>query len=166
MKIKNTGFTLIELLIVVLIIGILAAIALPRYQKAVKRSRLSEVVLNVKALEGALDRYLLENGGFPTMWNEDLRDVLDIQLAGGTITNNGNSSFKTKNWYYDVNCGSSGCDIVVQPVGGDDIVLRSTRLPGGNAFTRRCEDNGALLWGDPPSDWCKLAQAMGFPIAF
>ncbi|MGB1305694.1 pilin, partial [Pseudoalteromonas marina] len=52
---KQQGFTLIELMIVVAIIGILAAIALPQYQTYTKKARFSEVVLAASSAKGLVD---------------------------------------------------------------------------------------------------------------
>ena len=60
---KNSrAFTLIELLVVVLIIGILAAVALPQYQKAVRKSKATQVDVIINTATKAVDAYLLENG--------------------------------------------------------------------------------------------------------
>lgn len=53
------GFTLIELLVVVLIIGILATIALPQYQKSVAKARAVEIVTTFDALTKAMQLYAL-----------------------------------------------------------------------------------------------------------
>lgn len=59
---SNKGFTLLEMLVVVLIIGILAAIALPQYRKAVVKSKFAEVDLAVSAAKQNIRFYLDANG--------------------------------------------------------------------------------------------------------
>ena len=103
LQIKNQkAFTLIEMLVVVLIIGILAGIALPQYNQAVEKARLSEVLINVKAIEGAMDSYLLANG-FPSD-NVCLRDVGYIDLSGGEWLQDASCHYKKGNWFYTAAC--------------------------------------------------------------
>ena len=56
------GFALIELLVVVLIIGILAAVALPQYKKAVTKSRFAEAFTNLKSIAQAHQVCFMEKG--------------------------------------------------------------------------------------------------------
>src|SRR3569623_1165800 len=65
MKRAQQGFTLFELMIVVAIIGILAAVALPAYQDYTTRSKITEVNLQVDACKTAVTEYLQTNGSFP-----------------------------------------------------------------------------------------------------
>ena len=58
------GFTLIELMIVVAIIGILAAVAIPAFLDYMKRSKRSEAELNLNAIEKAQGREFAENSSF------------------------------------------------------------------------------------------------------
>ncbi len=74
---NKQAFTLIELLVVVLIIGILASVALPQYQKAVMKSRYSTLKNMTKTLADASQAYYLANNTYPTDFDE-----LAIDLGG------------------------------------------------------------------------------------
>ena len=64
-RVGGSAFTLIELLIVVAIIGILAAIAIPNFQNAQIRAKLTQVESNMKALRTATMAYSTDHGVFP-----------------------------------------------------------------------------------------------------
>ncbi|MGC9326818.1 MAG: prepilin-type N-terminal cleavage/methylation domain-containing protein [Candidatus Hinthialibacter sp.] len=59
------GFTLIELLIVVAIIGILAAIAVPNFLNAQTRAKIANAVSDMRALDTALEMYRMDKGHYP-----------------------------------------------------------------------------------------------------
>jgi type IV pilus assembly protein PilA len=65
MKQLQKGFTLIELMIVVAIIGILAAVALPAYQDYTIRAKMSEVILAMSACRTSITE-VYQSGGLPT----------------------------------------------------------------------------------------------------
>ncbi len=59
---SQKGFTLVEIMIVVVIIGLLAAMAIPAFQKVRTESQKKSVTNNIRQLTAAADQYFLENG--------------------------------------------------------------------------------------------------------
>src|SRR5471032_1036427 len=59
---SSKGFTLVEIMIVVVIIGLLAAMAIPAFQKVRQSSQDKAVLNNARQLAAAADQYFLENG--------------------------------------------------------------------------------------------------------
>jgi len=59
---SSKGFTLVEIMIVVVIIGLLAAMAIPAFQKVRASSQDKAVTNNLRQLSAAADQYFLENG--------------------------------------------------------------------------------------------------------
>ena len=99
---NKQAFTLIELLVVVLIIGVLAAVALPQYQKAVWKSRNTQLKQITASVAQAMEAYYMANGVWPG--NFDELDI-DLPLEAGsrvctmyTIANTADAVRKGKNF--------------------------------------------------------------------
>ena len=104
---KNRAFTLIELLVVVLIIGILAAIAVPKYQEAVEKSIMQEAIVNLKAIAQAQDVFYLQNGRYATNLETDKLDIsIPGEIKNNTQTGLSGNRIMTKYFIYAANTGA------------------------------------------------------------
>ena len=80
---NKNGFSLLELLVVILIIGILAAVALPQYQKAVAKSKSAQLKVLVSSIVKSVQEYYLVNNTYPTSFDE-----IDVDVDWEYTTNN------------------------------------------------------------------------------
>lgn len=84
MNVKNNrGFTLIELMMVVIIIGILAAIVVPKFTGQTEKARMAATKMEIRNIGMALDRYEMENGAFPTT-EQGLRALMEKPTSSPT----------------------------------------------------------------------------------
>lgn len=123
-KIKNIfhtkGFTLLELLVVVLIIGILAAIALPQYKLVVEKSRATDAITIMNSLQKATELYILQNG-YPDSTAELMgtgnmdnpyAGKLDIDVESILICDqDGGDKCRSKDFEYDNWCNKETCSV-------------------------------------------------------
>lgn len=82
----QAGFTLIEILVVVVILGILASIIVPKIMKRPEEARRTKAVMDIKAIETALNLYRLDNGVYPS--TEQGLEALVTQPTTGVVPKN------------------------------------------------------------------------------
>ncbi|HEZ5862835.1 TPA: pilin [Neisseria meningitidis] len=95
MNTLQKGFTLIELMIVIAIVGILAAVALPAYQDYTARAQVSEAILLAEGQKSAVTEYYLNHGEWPgnnssagVATSSEIKGkyVEKVEVANGVIT--------------------------------------------------------------------------------
>ena len=81
---KNKGFTLLEVIIVIIIIGVLASLALPRFLNTVEQSRAAEAFQSMSALRGSMERCNLQTSNTFVGCTLGTLDVADPSTAPNT----------------------------------------------------------------------------------
>src|ERR1700730_6283848 len=93
-RLRRTGFTLVEIMIVVAIIALLAAIAVPGFLRSRKRSQASRIINDLRLIDSAVDQYAIEASkktGDPvavTDWTNYLKKDTNLFASGKDILGN------------------------------------------------------------------------------
>jgi general secretion pathway protein G len=83
---RQAGFTLIELMVVIVILGVLAGLIIPRIMGRPDEARQAKAKIQMEALESALKLYKLDNGGYPTT-EQGLKALVEAPTVGNIPKN-------------------------------------------------------------------------------
>ncbi len=137
MKTSN-GFTLIELMIVIAIVGILAAIAMPAYQNYIARSQVTESIRLLLGARSVVETQVSETGQFPA-------SLADLTLLGVTTS----GKYVTTTSVQDNGSGSGAIIATFKSTGTSSRISGKTMVfSRSNSAKWVCESGG----GNPVSD--------------
>jgi prepilin-type N-terminal cleavage/methylation domain-containing protein len=122
------GFTLVELMITVVIVGILAAVAVPIYQANVKRAKGSEADAALGSVRTALRVYYAENGSYPTEATYTRVDSISVDISSSDLDGT----------YFDIT------DYTYQSVDGVSYTIRATGSGAQAGINRQLDQDGTL----------------------
>jgi general secretion pathway protein G len=131
---RRAGFTLIELLIVVAIIGLIAAIAIPNLRNAMDRAKQNRTLADIKAIATALEQYAVDNNTYPKgLTGADARAVAEF-LSPLYLRNVPPGDGWNNPWHIDTN--ATGTVYTITSFGRDGAPGTS---PGGPTTDMNCD---------------------------
>ena len=136
------GFTLVELLVVVLIIGVLSAVALPQYRTSAEKARMTEAITNLRAIAEAQDGFHHLNDRFANAYE---MEKLDVEIPGAIYDNQNSRLYKrvsTKYFMYSPDADGTGGSVNdPKPTGWKAL---AHRLPESKSYVLYITKNNRL----------------------
>lgn len=133
---KERGFTIVELLIVIVVIGILAALVITTFSGIQKKARDTERTTDIKAIHGQVEAYYAANGFYPDLTNITPADLKGLD-AGALVDPKGGSlqaaSDASHYGYAPTNDTGAACTTAAKDC--TKYTLTAT-LEGGGTFTK------------------------------
>lgn len=118
-KLTNKGFTIVELLIVIVVIGILAALVVTTYNGVQQKARDTERKTDINALQGQMEAYQAENGKYPA-----LADVNTAAFRTANMKGLDAGALQDPKWKNDIaSCTTAGA-----------VVLQDSATPANGCY--------------------------------
>lgn len=147
---STRGYTLIELMIVVAIIGVLAAVAIPAYQNYVARAKVSEGLILAQPLRQAVVEYIALNGALPEVENNTWNLILDELGVHNNTDSGAASGAHVKRIWWNNNARHPGIRIKYDGGALDDRML----------YLQARISDGAIAWE------CTAPSSRGVPESY
>ncbi len=153
MRTRESGFTLIELLIVIAIIGILAAIAIPNLLNAVQRGKQKRTMSDMRALATAIEAYAVDNNVYPAATcNAGLYTTTTVTLGLTSFTNLTPTYIaqppKVDGWGQFLAYGTDGPKQQYILISGGRDKTITTNPPGSNACGTTTDFNSDIVYSN------------------
>ena len=153
---KNQGFTLIVLLVVVLIIGILSAVALPQYQVAVDKARYSELMALAKHVKDEQELYYMSNGKYASSCVELAGDI-----PSGAVVSGNQLKLPNRNYVICYHTeGGAGQRVAGITVDANNVRLNSYEMILDNS-SGSAADWRVACWSNGSSRTRRVCRSMG-----
>ncbi len=161
---NKKGFTLLELLVVVLIIGILAAIALPQYYKAVDRSRTASLISMLNTVQKSLDlihlNYNLPNHTcFTGNSGEGNRNMLDIDILEGWDCSTSGTYCRKDKMAMEITVNYAVIDYYM---GSNQVSLELSSDVSSGTWEKRCQRVGSYSGYERIDAICQYLESDGW----
>lgn len=158
----RNGFTLLELMATVIIVGILAAVAMPQYTRAVNKARLAEAVSHLGSLQKGIDMYRLQHRNAEATFLIPEGTRLDIDFMGQLDCDA--SACSAKYFTYTAKCEADGGECIINVTPREN---EAWELPTLTATRKRNESGVGATWkrlcsGDV--NLCESLQSAGFEV--
>ncbi|TAM41778.1 prepilin-type N-terminal cleavage/methylation domain-containing protein [bacterium] len=158
---KKHGFTLIEIIIVIIIVGILAAIGITQYSNVVEKSRLAEAKVHIGAMRQLAYEYYLNNGTLTGITSSDIGADFTCLSSSFGLCWSGSGTSTTNFYSYWLGGGTSTWVNLVAgrsiaggkiPNASREYVFYLTYGPGTGQATWHCQycDDNSSCFGYPP----------------
>lgn len=144
LKRNDKGFTIVELLIVIVVIGILAALVITTFTGIQQKARNTERETDIKAMQGQIEAYYAQNGKYPTLGNMnddswrgtnmkglDKEALRDPKSASYTLADT--AAADVYSYHVTASDGTTSCDNSTNDCA--QYTLTAT-LEGGGTFTK------------------------------
>ena len=139
MRRRQGGFTLIELLIVVTIVGIIAALAIPNLRNAIDRAKQKATMTNIKSIANALEMYAVDNNTYPRGMNDANSSAISAFLSPLYMRSIPAGDGWDNPWHIDTN--ASGTVYTITSYGRDGA-------PGSNTGGQTSDINCDIIYSN------------------